>query len=1831
MTERFGEEAIEIARLERTSQPRGRHATSYGDSDLTRASSAPQLPPGAGTRRTASLAALGGAMPKPIFDAWQRGEGLPGMPPLLPKLSPEKLHQLEERRRKKAKEKVEEWRQACREQGEKWLVGRQWYVTGDRPSKSYRLLNTIGPGYAPGNSPRLGSRGSYAQLMTPSASTASLSAGHFPAAEPLEGDDVAGTGEEKFEDGMRNNALERDAADANNDGKLDFDEFCALIRDREKGEHKEADLRKRFNALDEDGSGEVDKAEYLQWSLKDSLARSSDRVVDLFRAWDVDRSGSIDKREFRKAIKAMGFEIDQANCDKVFDSLDADKSGSLEYKELNTMLRKGLSAEAALARLKRGPKQADRSRAAKLTNKNVNVNYVAQRTSVLPTMIKLSARTGVSVQEQLRKILHENSVRLIDLFREWDDDGNGALDKVEFRQAVAALGYDAPKAAVDALFDSMDDDRGGFIEFHELKYALSEKGAKRATKELQTYSGKGVSRGYKDKAEGEAEGEGDVAGTGEEDFETGMRQNAMERDAADADNDGKLDFDEFCVFVRDREEGEITDKELRERFEALDGDKSGQIDMSEYLIWSLKDALARSGDRVVDLFRAWDEDKSGTIDKKEFFKAVRALGFDVEEKDANLVFDALDADKSGSLEYKELNTMLRQGVGSDLTKRNLKRAPKQADRGRMAKLTAKNVNVNYVTSRSAALPPTVKLEKGNKTIQEQLFNAVKEHKVRLIDLFREWDDDGNGALDKKELRRAVAALGYDAPKKEIDDFFDSMDDDGSGLIEFDELKAALSEKGVKAAQKALADKKKKEAKEKSRADNTGVEGDDKVGRGEEDFEAGMRQNAMERDAADADNDGKLDFDEFCVFVRDREEGEITDKELRERFEALDGDKSGQIDMSEYLIWSLKDALARSGDRVVDLFRAWDEDKSGTIDKKEFFKAVRALGFDVEEKDANLVFDALDADKSGSLEYKELNTMLRQGVGSDLTKRNLKRAPKQADRGRMAKLTAKNVNVNYVTSRSAALPPTVKLEKGNKTIQEQLFNAVKEHKVRLIDLFREWDDDGNGALDKKELRRAVAALGYDAPKKEIDDFFDSMDDDGSGLIEFDELKAALSEKGVKAAQKALADKKKKEAKEKSRADNTGVEGDDKVGRGEEDFEAGMRQNAMERDAADADNDGKLDFDEFCVFVRDREEGEITDKELRERFEALDGDKSGQIDMSEYLIWSLKDALARSGDRVVDLFRAWDEDKSGTIDKKEFFKAVRALGFDVEEKDANLVFDALDADKSGSLEYKELNTMLRQGVGSDLTKRNLKRAPKQADRGRMAKLTAKNVNVNYVTSRSAALPPTVKLEKGNKTIQEQLFNAVKEHKVRLIDLFREWDDDGNGALDKKELRRAVAALGYDAPKKEIDDFFDSMDDDGSGLIEFDELKAALSEKGVKAAQKALADKKKKEAKEKSRADNTGVEGDDRAAETPAAAAYVSAAVAEASTAAAEAPAATAEAPVAAVEAPAAPAEEPAAPAEAPSAAAEAPVSAAGAPAAAAEAPADAAEAPADAADAPAAAPAAPTAAAEAPAAAAEAPADAAEAPAAPADVPTDAAEAPADAAEAPADAAEAPAAPADAPAAAAEAPEAAAAAPTDAAEAPAAAADTPANAADVPTDAVEAPADAADAPAAAPAAPTAAAEAPAAAAEAPADAAEAPAAPADVPTDAAEAPADAAEAPADAAEAPAAPADAPAAAAEAPAAAAAAPADAADAPAAPAEAPAAAADVPTDAAEAPAVDAAEAPAAAAEAPAAPADVTAAAAEAPADAAEAPAAPADVPAAPAEAPAAAAAAPEAAPPAE
>ena len=125
-------------------------------------------------------------------------------------------------------------------------------------------------------------------------------------------------------------------------------------------------------------------------------------------------------------------------------------------------------------------------------------------------------------------------------------------------------------------------------------------------------------------------------------FRTNMRLNAAEFDAAEGEDgidDNGLDFAEFCRLTMEREMGDFTEAELRERFLKLDVTGSGRIEKHEWLRFSLRDSLARSITRIMEIFHAWDDDGSGTIDQKEFRHAIRSLGFsDVSDRDIDHIF-----------------------------------------------------------------------------------------------------------------------------------------------------------------------------------------------------------------------------------------------------------------------------------------------------------------------------------------------------------------------------------------------------------------------------------------------------------------------------------------------------------------------------------------------------------------------------------------------------------------------------------------------------------------------------------------------------------------------------------------------------------------------------------------------------------------------------------------------------------------------------------------------------------------------------------------------------------------------------------------------------------------------------------------------------------------------------------------------------------------------------------------------------------------------------------------------------------------------------------------
>ena len=50
-------------------------------------------------------------------------------------------------------------------------------------------------------------------------------------------------------------------------------------------------------------------------------------------------------------------------------------------------------------------------------------------------------------------------------------------------------------------------------------------------------------------------------------------------------------------------------------------------------------------------------------------------------------------------------------------------------------------------------------------VKDQLIEALNAHAVTIMELFRDWDDDDDGCVDKKEFRKAMQELGFDAPRE----------------------------------------------------------------------------------------------------------------------------------------------------------------------------------------------------------------------------------------------------------------------------------------------------------------------------------------------------------------------------------------------------------------------------------------------------------------------------------------------------------------------------------------------------------------------------------------------------------------------------------------------------------------------------------------------------------------------------------------------------------------------------------------------------------------------------------------------------------------------------------------------------------------------------------------------------------------------------------------------------------------------------------------------------------------------------------------------------------
>jgi len=248
---------------------------------------------------------------------------------------------------------------------------------------------------------------------------------------------------------------------------------------------KEAKRKTLLRGFDVDEDSDKSVAE----QLRDALSKSAVKVVDLFKDWDKDGNGKVSKEEFRKAMGLLGFSVPAEDIDALFDSWDPDGSGVLSMGELGEQLSEHKA-------------QLEAQRKARALKKRTQTEE-----KVLLRGFDVDEDSDKSVAEQLRDALSKSSARVVDLFKDWDTDGNGKISREEFRKAMGLLGFSVPAEDIDALFDSWDPDGSGLLSMGELDKQLSEHKAQleaqrkaRALKRTQTASVKRLEDGEIDEA-----------------------------------------------------------------------------------------------------------------------------------------------------------------------------------------------------------------------------------------------------------------------------------------------------------------------------------------------------------------------------------------------------------------------------------------------------------------------------------------------------------------------------------------------------------------------------------------------------------------------------------------------------------------------------------------------------------------------------------------------------------------------------------------------------------------------------------------------------------------------------------------------------------------------------------------------------------------------------------------------------------------------------------------------------------------------------------------------------------------------------------------------------------------------------------------------------------------------------------------------------------------------------------------------------------------------------------------------------------------------------------
>ena len=545
--------------------------------------------------------------------------------------------------------------------------------------------------------------------------------------------------------------------------------------------------------------------------LREALSKSFTRVIDLFKDWDDDGNGMVNKTEFRRVLPMLGLKVERDVAEQLFESFDADGSGEIDYKELHHHLRAGANIELDAA-LQDGA-------AGEITLEAKNA--IALRADLGDTQrLEASALQGVvlvagdaaSVAEQLLKALDKNLMRIIDLFREWDDDGSGNVSKQEFRRALPCLGLKVDRASADALFDSFDDDHSGSVDYNELHRAI-----KRRSGNPPSQSPRKIPRPPPAVFDpgSTAPLKGDWKQAMQEESNARKKLLRLQRE-----------FEKVCIAsARETYQAERRSVMVAARADMARRTGSDMTEKLAAVVTATKEekrelsvrfnvrmlTLLRPGEQEwFNLFKAVDTDGSGRISFEELESMIRGPLKLSREKLAtaklHALWKAIDDDDSGWISTGEFGRFMKLGsqqAADHVAQKVAAAKAAKLEEGRLVKEETDRLVGRDVTARLADVPAATKDETiaFSKEFNEKIARIMLPHEQEWYRIFKQVDTDRSGRISLEEFTEIIrTSLKY--PPEQLSNgklkgLWKSLDEDQSGFISAGEFGRfmKLGEKG----------------------------------------------------------------------------------------------------------------------------------------------------------------------------------------------------------------------------------------------------------------------------------------------------------------------------------------------------------------------------------------------------------------------------------------------------------------------------------------------------------------------------------------------------------------------------------------------------------------------------------------------------------------------------------------------------------------------------------------------------------------------------------------------------------------------------------------------------------------------------------------------------------------------------------------------------------------------------------------------------------------------------------------------------------------------------